>query len=151
MTKVKGKDLMVFKKEGDAYKALAFATNHTLSMSSTPVESSSKDSGKWGDSEQGRIDWEIGTENLFEQADFDKLFAAMIAGEKIVVAFEVASNADSDAGKPAEGWLIGPGGYEGQALITALNANAPYEGDATYTATFKGCGPLAKRTAPAGS
>lgn len=145
MTAIKGKDLMVFKKTENSYKTMAGATAHTLSLSASPVESSSKDSGKWGDSESGRIEWEIGTENLFTQADFDELFDSMVKGEKLTVAFEIAENANSDVGKPAEGWRIGPGGYEGLVLITALNANAPYEGDATYSATFKGCGPLARR------
>lgn len=144
---VKGKDLMLFQKIAEAYKALASATNHTLSISATIMESSSKDSGKWGDSEAGRMEWEIGTENLFVQADFDTLFAAMVAGEKLTVAFEIALNANSDTGKPQEGWAIGPGGYEGQVLITALNANAPNGENATYTTTLKGCGPLSKRKA----
>lgn len=144
---IKGKDLMVFQKKGDAYTALAAATNHTLSISANVMESSSKDSGKWGDSEAGRMEWEMGTENLFVQVDFDTLFTAMVAGEKLEVAFEIASNANSDTGKPDGGWQIGPGGYEGQALITALNANASNGDNASYTATFKGCGPLNKRTA----
>lgn len=147
---IKGKDLMVFQKKGASYTALAAATSHTLSISAAVMEASSKDSGKWGDSEAGRMEWEMGTENLFVQADFDILFDAMVAGEKLDVAFEVASNANSDTGKPDNGWAIGPGGYEGQVLITALNANAPNGENATYTATFKGCGPLKKRTASAG-
>lgn len=142
---IKGKDLMIFKKTGEDYKALAAATSHTLSVSMSPMESSSKDSGKWSDSEAGRMEWETGTENLFVQADFDTLFDAMVAGEKLDVAFEVAANASSDVGKPAGGWTIGPGGYEGQVLITALNANAPNGENATYSATLKGCGPLGKR------
>lgn len=142
---VKGKDLMVFQKKGDDYSALASATNHTLSISAATMEASSKDSGKWGDNEAGRMEWEMGTENLFVQSDFDVLFAAMVAGEKLIVAFEVASNANSDTGKPEGGWAIGSGGYEGQVLITSLNANAPNGENATYTATFKGCGPLSLR------
>lgn len=147
MKSIKGKDLMIFKKTGETYTSLAAATSHTLSISAALMEASSKDSGKWGDSEAGRLEWETGTENLFVQADFDTLFDAMVAGEKLDVAFEVAANADSDIGKPTGGWTIGPGGYEGQVLITALNANAPNGENATYSATFKGCGPLNKRKA----
>lgn len=150
MSVVKGKDLMIFKKDGAAYKDLAAATNHTLSISMSPMESSSKDSGKWGDSEAGRMEWEAGTENLYVANEFDTLFEAMVAGEKIEVALEVAKNASSDTGKPDGGWIIGPGGYEGKALITALNANAQNGENATYSATFKGCGPLVPRKASAG-
>lgn len=145
MKSIKGKDLMIFKKTGETYASLAAATSHTLSISTALMESSSKDSGKWGDSEAGRMEWEMGTENLYTVADFDTLFAAMVAGEKLNVAFEVASNANSDSGVPTGGWTIGPGGYEGQVLITALNANAPNGENATYSATFKGCGPLTPR------
>lgn len=150
MTVVKGKDLMVFKKTGNTYKDLAAATNHTLSLSMSPMESSSKDSGKWSDSEAGRMEWEAGTENLYVAEEYDTLFAAMVAGDKLTIALDVASNANSDTGKPADGWKIGNGGYEGEALITALNINAPNEENATYSATFKGCGPLNPRKASAG-
>ena len=146
---IKGKDLMLFQKVENVYKTLAEASNHTLSISVETMEASSKDSGKWGDSEPGRMAWEMGTENLFVQADFDTLFDALLKGEKLVVAFEIASNADSDTGVPPGGWQIGPGGYEGLVLITALNANAPNGENATYTATFKGCGPLTRRSVPA--
>lgn len=146
MKTIKGKDLMVFKKTADAYTALAAATSHTLNISADDMEASSKDSGKWGDSETGRLNWDMGTENLFVQTEFDTLFAAMISGEKLTVAFEIAKNADSDLGKPESGWQIGDGGYEGQVRITSLSANAPNGDNATYSATFKGCGPLAKRT-----
>ncbi|MBC8603161.1 phage tail protein [Parabacteroides acidifaciens] len=142
----KGKDLMIFQKVAEVYKALASATNHTLSISAAVMEASSKDSGKWGDNEAGRMEWEMGTENLFVQLDFDTLFKAMVAGEKLIVAFEIASNANNDEGKPADGWAIGDGGYEGEVLITSLNANAPNGENATYSATFKGCGPLMPRT-----
>ena len=145
MSVVKGKDLMVFQKNGEKYESLAAATNHTLSISAGVMEASSKDSGKWGDSEPGRMEWETGTENLYVPEEFDKLFDAMVAGKKLDIAFEIASNANSDTGKPDDGWAIGPGGYEGKALITALNANAPNGDNGTYTATFKGCGPLNKR------
>lgn len=145
---IKGKDLMIFQKKGDVYKALAAATSHTLSTSMETMESSSKDSGKWGDVEAGRLAWEMGTENLFVQVDYDALFDAMVQGEKLTVAFEIASNANSDTGVPGSGWTIGSGGYEGEVLITALNANAPNGENATYTATFKGCGPLTRRSAP---
>lgn len=145
MTVIKGKDLMVFQKNAEKYEALAAATNHTLSISAGVMEASSKDSGKWGDSEAGRMEWETSTENLYVAEEFDKLFDAMVAGKKLDIAFEIASNANSDTGKPDAGWTIGPGGYEGKVLITALNANAPNGDNASYTATFKGCGPLSKR------
>lgn len=151
MSVIKGKDLMIFKKDGSAYKDLAAATSHTLSISMSPMESSSKDSGKWADSEAGRMEWEAGTENLYVEKEFNTLFAAMVAGEKLDIALEVASNANSDTGKPDGGWTIGPGGYEGKALITALNANAPNGDNATYSATFKGCGPLVPRKVVSGS
>lgn len=145
MSVVKGKDLMVFQKKGEKYDALAAATSHTLSISANIMESSSKDSGKWGDSEAGRMEWEAGTENLYVETEFDRLFDAMVAGDKLDIALDIASNANNDSGKPDTGWLIGEGGYEGKALITALNANAPNGDNATYSATFKGCGPLSKR------
>lgn len=43
-----GSDLMIFIKEGTAYKSLAFSTSSKLSISAETVETSSKDTGgKW--------------------------------------------------------------------------------------------------------
>ena len=146
MAIVKGKDLMLFKGEGSTRTALGAATNHTLGVTAEMQETSNKDTGKWGTSQPNKYSWTMGTENMFIQADYDTLMQAMIAGEKLHVLFEIAANANSD-GKPAEGWIPGAGGWEGDVYISQIDANAPYADNATYSATFTGVGPLTRRGA----
>lgn len=150
MAIVKGNDLMLFKKDVTApdspvYKALGAATNHTLSMTREVLETSNKDTGIYGESEAGRMTWSITTENMMIEVDFDELVDLMQKGEKIVVAFAIAKNANAIGGKPEGGWVIGEGGYEGEVLITQIDANAPANDKATYTCTMTGSGPIRKR------
>lgn len=151
MSVVKGSDLMLFKRTGESgsytYKALGAATNHTLNTSREVLETANKDTGIFGDNEPGRVTWTLDSENMMIESDYDELMDALLAGEKLYVAFSLAANANSVDGKPKDGWTISDGGYEGEVLLTALNANAPYNETATYTATFTGCGPLKKRSA----
>jgi hypothetical protein len=148
MAVVKGKNLFVFTKdENEKYTALAAAKDQSLNVTMDTEESTSKDSGKWKDNTPGRLSWEMQTNNLMITADYNTLFAAMVNLEPLDVAFEVASNAEKADGVPDDGWEISPGGYEGKAYITSLQASAPESGDATYTATFTGTGKLNKRSA----
>ena len=146
---IKGNDLMLFQQIESAWKALGAATNHTLNASREILETANKDTGIFGDNEAGKVTWSLETENMYVIEDYNALMDAFLAGEKLKVSFAIASNADSVDGKPAEGWTRGNDGYEGEVIITTLNANAPYNETATYTATFTGCGPLKKIT-PAG-
>lgn len=144
---VKGGDMMLFQKKGEKFTALGAATNHTLSLSATVFETSNKDGGKWGDSQPGRLSWNMTTENMLVLSDYETLVDAWIRRERLKVAFAVAENANNDEGKPAEGWLIDTGGYEGEVIITQVDVNTPSDDNATYTVTFQGVGPLIKRNA----
>jgi predicted secreted protein len=143
---VKGRDLMLFRREGSALRALGAATNHTLSVTTEMQETSNKDTGKWGTSQPGRYNWTMGTENMMVTSDYDSLLEDMIAGTLLHVVFEIAANADSEAGVPVGGWVPGDGGWEGDVYITSMDANAPYADNATYSVTFTGVGALTKRS-----
>lgn len=145
---VKGKDLMLFKKAGETLVAWGAATNHTLSVNTEMQDSSNKDTGKWNTAQPGRYNWSMGSENMMVQTDYDDLLASMIDGAILHVVFEIAANANSDTGKPAEGWVPGAGGWEGDVYITSIETNAPHNDNATYTVAFTGSGPLVKRTTP---
>lgn len=149
-TLVKGKDLMIFKKSGSTYTAFAHATNHTLSASRDMLETSSKDTGIWGDNEPGKISWSMTTECLYTEVDFDTLMKALISGEKLIVVFTVASNASTST-VPAGGWLPNTGGWEGEVVISAVDANAANGDNASYTATLTGAGELKARSGVSGA
>ncbi|MDR1882993.1 MAG: phage tail protein [Prevotella sp.] len=144
---VKGRDLMLFRKVGQVLTSLGAATNHTLSISTEMQEISNKDTGKWGSSQPGRYTWTMSTENMMIEADYDSLLEAMIAGTLLHVVFTIASNANSDTGKPDGGWTPDSGGWEGDVYISQIDANAPFADSATYSATFTGVGALTKRSA----
>lgn len=144
---IKGRNLMLFSSEGTSY---GFATNHTLSITADTSDISSKDHGIWGASEVSKISWEISTENLYTEKEYDKLFEAMILGEPIELRFGI--KAEADDGKTVvdgdyDNWTAGSTYYNGKAYITSLEANAQNGENATFSATFSGCSKLAKVSA----
>ena len=140
---VKGDELMVFM----GGSALAYSTSHTLSITGNSIDISSKDHGFWGASEVGNITWEITTENLYTDADFDALFDAMLNKTPVAIHFSRAANYDpnglKDAGGTVTAWTEGTG-YSGMAIISSLTANANTGENATFSATFTGRGAIIK-------
>lgn len=146
-TIVKGDELMLFKDN----KSLAYATSHTLSITGNTVDISSKDHGYWGASEIGNITWEITSENLYVDSEFDGLFTAMVAKSPITVTFGHANNYNANGlGDSSTYWIpdasVGAKYYEGPAIITSLQANANTGENATYSITLTGNGALQQKT-----
>lgn len=142
-TIVKGDELMLFKDN----KSLAYATSHALSITGNTVDISSKDHGYWGASEIGNITWEITSENLYVDSEFDNLFTAMVAKSPITVTFGHADNYNANGlGDSSTNWIpdasVGAKYYEGPAVITSLQANANTGENATYSITLTGTGAL---------
>lgn len=145
-TIVRGDEIMLFK-EG---KSLAYATSHTLSITGNTIEISSKDSGYWGASEIGNITWEITSENLYVDSEFDNLFTAMVAKSPITVTFGRADNYNANGlGDSSTNWIpdasVGAKYYQGPAIITSLQANANTGENATYSITLTGNGALEQK------
>ena len=145
-TIVKGDELMLFDSAG---KAFAYATSHTLTLTGNTVDASSKDHGFWVASEVGSLTWEITTENLYTDDDYNKLFDLMVSAAPITVAFAKASNYDVNGlvatGGSVESWTPDTTQYRsGKAVITSLTVNANTGENATYSATFTGAGALTK-------
>lgn len=144
-TRVKGRDLMLFVDIGaGSYSSLAFATSHTLNLSTSEVDVSDKDSGEFSDSEPGQKSWEITSENTYCTTDADKLIDAWINNTPIKCVWNTKAESSSTA--PESGWTPGTGGYEGLGMITSFSANAPVEGKASYSLTVKGKGAFTKRS-----
>ena len=83
MSFIKGDALMLFM-GGDA---LAYAKNHTLTITGNTIDISSKDHGYWGASEIGNLTWEVQTENLYTEDNYDKLFDAMTTKTPVDIVF----------------------------------------------------------------
>lgn len=151
--KIKGEDIMIYIPDGNnAFKSIAYATNHVLSVSASISNDSNKDEG--GDWEAGDIttkNWNITTDNLYCGSNYDELFDLMIAGTTVNVVFgHKAENYKSLAAGSLDNWTpaattTNGALYEGKALISDLTLNAPSGENATLSATFTGVGEISKR------
>ena len=143
-TIIKGRDLMLFK--GD--KSIAYATNHTLSITANTTDVSSKDHGIYGSTEVVSFSWEIQSENLYTEEAYNELFDAMMAGasgNKLTVKFGL--KAVTGEGTVVDGsysyWPSKETGYyTGECYITSLQANAQNGDNATFSVTLQGVGKL---------
>lgn len=149
---IKGRDLMLFDKDGHSY---AFATSHTFTMNAETADVSSKDHGIWGASEVSRYTWSISSENLYTTEGYNEMFDSLIAGEPITVRFGLKTPQTDNTKNVADGetalpyWTSDNVYLEGKAIITSLVANANNGENATYSIELTGTGAIAKKTAPA--
>ena len=151
---VQGGDLMLFKVGGTTqaptYTSFACATSHSISVSTETSDTSHKDiSGSWKSSAIKSFSWEATTENLFTLdpagSGYFDLYDLMTNKTKVKLIFSTKTDA---ALSTTSGWAPDlTGDYlEGEALITALQENAPNGDNVTYTVTFTGVGPLAHQS-----
>lgn len=149
---IKGRNLMLFQVKGEGSSAYtdrvkAYATSHTLTLTGEVQEISTKDHSLSNALVLGKYNWEVSTEGLFTEDDFDTLFDAMVSGEKFNVIFGIKAEDDS------LGQNIVDGDYEtytndncnyysGNVIITSLVTNANNGENATNSITFTGVGKL---------
>lgn len=156
MSVIKGSDMMLFV----GGKSVAYATNHSLTISADTKETSSKDSGgKWQTSEVGVLSWTCSTENLCCEdgagMTYKELVNLMLARKPITGVFAIEGNSTNlDEGKldaaPTTGWTAkAANGYTGQMIITNIDLNAPNGDNATFKVDFTGVGALTEVAAKA--
>lgn len=149
MAAINGSDLMLFTDIDGEMTAIAYATSHTLNLNGDEEEVSSKDSGKWKESEITRLGWSATSENLIGGIGatdaLSILIGKWIARESIDVHLTLASEAGTADGAPLAGWTPDlTKGYKGTANIVSVTANAPDKQKATMTINLTGTGPLTK-------
>lgn len=146
----RGKDLMLFVSEIEGDKSIAWATNHTLSLTANVSDVSTKDNGIWSSSLVTGYSWEISSENLFSEDGYASLYNKMIAGKPIDVKFglkaqtndKVVANGDTPDGDIEYFTPKTQGYYSGKVIITSLQANAAVGDNATMSVTLTGVGKL---------
>lgn len=144
MSKIKGGDMMLFVNG----KSIAYATNHTLSITGDVQDTSNKDEGggDWGSSEVSTLSWTASSDNMYsvdgKGSNFDDLFDLMVA--KIPITATFSKKAESANDVPDGGWTASKPDYEGKLVITSLELNAPNGEYATYSVQFQGVGALEK-------
>lgn len=137
-----GREIMLFDEDGKSY---AYGQNHTLNLTISTSDVSSKDHGVFNSTTVTNIGWEITSSNLACD-EFHKLFFASVAHEPILVKFGIKK--ESDTLLPAEGdiecYTLDDEQlyYSGRALITSLNLSAQNGEKSTYDITLTGISKL---------
>lgn len=160
---IQGSDLMLFIGTGENKKSIGFATNHTFEISVETLDNASKDhsSGFWTGSIPKSASWTVSSENLFaneaEGVTFADLVAYLANRTAVSVEFTISAGGAQTADTygivaPTGGWdpsiASGTVALTGSAYISGLSANAQNGEIATFTANFKGTGPLSVITYP---
>lgn len=154
----KGNDLMLFIKKDGAYKSVAFATNHTLSLTTETEDIQSKDSGYDGAVMAKKVSWEIQSENLYIESEFKNLLSTMLGSNKYLDVVWGGAVGDVEHGitatdeTPATDKNFTPatsGTYYGKALISSLTLNTNAGENATYSITLTGSGTFNEGNPPA--
>ena len=151
---IKGDDLMVF--DGDKH-SIAYATQHTLSLTADSSEINTKDHGIYGGTVVNKINWEITSENLFTSSAFDDLFAMMMSRQPVTLYWGLKTQTDVSKTvvngdyqywtayspiNPQISTSVNGKGYSGQAYVTSLTTNANTGENATFSVTFTGSGKI---------
>lgn len=154
---LKGKDFMVFV----GAKAVALATNHTLTLNTETSDTSSKDDGIWSDAEITGMSWQATSESIGAYSgdadndlSYEELIDLYMKGEPVDLVCGIPKNKTND-GVPDDGWEVPDSTspslvhYTGKALITSVELNAPNGENSSISATFTGVGKLTKVDKPA--
>lgn len=149
---LKGKDFMVFV----GTKAVALATNHTLTLNTETSDTSSKDDGIWSDAEITGMSWQATSESIGAYSgdadndlSYEELIDLYMKGEPVDLVCGIPKNKTND-GVPDDGWEVPDSTstslvhYTGKALITSVELNAPNGENSSISATFTGVGKLTK-------
>lgn len=141
---VKGDELMLFIDN----KSIAYATSHSITLSTTMQDISSKDHGYWGAQIAGARTWEISTENLYTDKYFDILYDVYLTGKPVTVVFAHAAEYDPNGIIDVkENWDPSTGSiyYQGKAVVTNLSVSANTGEMASYSCTLTGQGALEQK------
>lgn len=147
---ISGDDLMVFDGKG---KSIAFATSHSLSISVDLESIAHKDVGIWSAQTPGKINWEVTSEHLYSQADFDDLFTAMTNKTSLTIFFGLKSGYEGSQSYSQDATVnVTDDGnwspdstakmYYGKAYLTSIEVNAATGEKATFSVTFTGDGAI---------
>ena len=131
---IEGKDLMVFWRVDGKDKAIAMATNCSLSMNRDSIETTSKSSGDSREYIPTVMSWSLTSENLVCEENRNLLYKLFLEGAIITVSFALSFGCE----KPTEGWERQGTILEGRAFIAELTEAGPQEGLAQHSIVFQG-------------
>lgn len=141
-----------------ATNCIAFATNHTLNITTNTNEIATKDHGDYPAVLPTTITWEVTCENLYATSSMETLMDYVKNRKKVDIKFAQCGNYSTgssstysydnveegiiDTDKSQTGWTVGDVIAEGKAYVTSYSINAPAGENASISCTFTGCGQL---------
>lgn len=147
MATILGEQIQVFL----SGQTLACATSCKVNISADEIDVSCKDSAGFANTIQGKISWNVTSDNLFVVNDYTKLVDAMLNKTILdltfasVSNFSAATDADSDGHRiPSGGWTSADDLYYGKVTVSSIDLTADNGSVATYSVTFNGHGALTK-------
>jgi predicted secreted protein len=140
-----GGDMLLFVASGATVMPLAFSTSSKIDVTLKTRDVGSKDSGYWDETQAGRFNWTVSSDNLYAYAEtgttqtYAKLYALMMTRTPVNMGFGVKA-----VGSVSPNWTIATTDkFTGQILITALSITAGDNANATFTMSGVGTGVLA--------
>lgn len=117
--------------EAPEYTAVGAQRGASLSLSADTLDKTTKDSDGWTELLAGNKSWSISTDGLLILNDegYMALEDAYMAGENVLVQMSTKSGAL----------------YEGEAVISTIDLEAPYDDLASYSTEITGAGKLVKK------
>lgn len=134
MAQIKGIDILIMVETGEGtFTKVAGQRGATLNRSADTLETTNKDTEGWKDFETAYKEWSIDADGLYVSDDnaYQVIEQAFMNSERIMVQMATPSGEK----------------YQGEAVITDLPIEAPYDDMATYSVTIQGSGKLEKVTA----
>lgn len=139
-----------------ATQCIAFATNHTLNITTNTNEITTKDHGDYPAVLPTTITWEVTCENLYATDSMETLLDYISNRKKVDITFAECNNYSTGSGSTysydnvEEGiietskteWTVGKVIAAGKAYVTSYSINAPAGENASISCTFTGCGTL---------
>lgn len=158
MANFMGEQLQLWVGTGTSAHTLACATSLSVNINSDSIDVSCKDTGKYGASMAGKINWDISTDCLFIVDDYSALVDALIAGTPLTATWATVSNyeAANAAGGDEEGHIFNNTTkaqssndlYYGKVVLTGVSLTADNGALSTYSVTMQGKGAINKGGAP---
>lgn len=140
---ISGDELMVFTKENNQYKSIAYATQHSLSVSVGVKSVSSHEHDMFGSIEPTYAEWNISCDHLYTEETYSWMMDALKDRKVFTLLFGIPSNYDENGLGEEEFWTSSAG-YRGKAILTSLKVSAETGNTATFSASFLGVSSLSK-------
>jgi hypothetical protein len=139
---INGSDVLVFiapSTGGTTWKAVAHATNHTLSIRMASRDTSNKGTGSFVTKAAGRLEVTGTLEGMYiddDKYNLEDFMSMILARTPILMIF--GKETTTDSGIPDTTTAGGTHFYaSGEFLLTDISSSFPDEGNATYSATFE--------------